>query len=119
MVLPCSSDSLCGFGEALEGMVSFQEDDDAFHPVEKAIQYEANIPTLESVSMTSAKNSSDRLCQQIAIDETSSASTQEVSPPHSPPGGYQKRGRFLIWPVTMEPPTVGISLPPFFGMTPQ
>eukprot|EP00977_Amphora_coffeiformis_P027787 scaffold34645_cov201-Amphora_coffeaeformis.AAC.2 len=118
MVLPCSSDSLCGLGEAIEGMVSSQEDEDgAFHHVEEAIQYEANTPTLESLPITPVKNSSDSLCQPQANDETC-ASTEDVSPPHTPPGGYQKRGRFLIWPVTMDPPAMGIPLP-FFGMTPQ
>ena len=98
---------MCGFGEALEGMLSFHEDD--FHE-ENAIQYEANIPAPE-LSMIPNKNSLDSICQQAAQPHQ-----QDVSPPISPQG-YQKRGRFLIWPVTMDPPNmVGI---PFFGMTPQ
>lgn len=110
MILPCgSSGSMCGFGEVLDGMMSSHEDD--FH-VEDTTEYETNMPPPES-TITPNKTSSDGLCQQTEASPTQ-GQEKSAAPPVSPQG-CQKRGRFLIWPVTMEPPTmVGL---PFFGMT--
>ena len=127
MIIPCGSDLsvMCGLGEALEGMIYPDELEDMHHDDDmnsstNVLEYQeaAVSPTTVTAPLTPNKVSSDSLCQEGVSSHCSSGngSTQQSTPPASPTTGYQKRGRFLIWPVTMEPPSMSL---PFFGLTPQ
>lgn len=134
MILPCSGDlsssmcgTQCGLGEALEGFVAFseEEDDNRAVVVEDFEGHSTNqattTTTLGTVTLPPKNDSSDSLYQQSQQQQKQrdeSPSPPLVAPPSptTPEGGYQKRGRFLVWPVSMDPPSMTF---PFLGMTPQ
>lgn len=131
MILTCSggsSDSLCGaqcgLGEALEGLI-FPEEGFGGEDNNKALLEDITAPTVESNTTTtttsltsSSKNGS---CDSLYNSQSRDPSPEPLVAPPSPSssgggGGYQKRGRFLIWPVSMKPPSLDI---PFLGLSPQ
>lgn len=126
MIMPCASDlssmcgAQCGLGEALEGFTVMVED---FEGGGSRTNQETTTPSLGTVTPTK-NNSSDRLYQQAQQQQQQQQRDDEsplptlVAPPSpmTPEGGYQKRGRFLVWPVSMGPPSMAF---PFLGMAPQ
>jgi hypothetical protein len=94
------------------------EDDHAF-------TLEGSAPAFSS-GMTPNKISSENLCtsttqdaSQVVAEESSSptgTTLQDSYPSSATTPPYQKRGRFLVWPVSMEPPQLSI---PLFGLARQ
>ena len=130
----------CGLGEALEGFM-FPDDDGGFlqgggsggggqgNDHNRALEgldidTVTAAPPMEDSTLPLTANhkntSSDSLYLQ---QQQQQGRARNESPPPSPPspesgegGGYQKRGRFLVWPVHMAPPSMTF---PFLGLTPQ
>ena len=128
MIMPCPSDlssmcgAQCGLGEALEGFTVMVEDfEGGGSSSRSSTNQETTTPTTLGTVTPTKNNSSDSLYQQAQQqqqrDEESPLPTLVAPPsPTTPEGGYQKRGRFLVWPVSMDPPSMAF---PFLGMAPQ
>lgn len=108
LITPCGGDPTCGFSEALEGIFPLETD---YEAQDRAFIFEQP-PTVST--LTPNKSSSQNLCpapeESAGVVETANLQTS----PQNTPTNYQKRGRFLVWPVNVEPPQLSL---PFFGLS--